>query len=223
MLRSALPELWTVMTLGALAVSTRWVPKAWLPGTKVSFGAAGPAGGETLPCSVHAVLMTPPAGRPSPSTLKKFVSNGLPMTACATLGSPMKPSGGPPAADGCGKVSHVRKGPRRLAIASPKAQTAGKSGAQPMSSVPSLLATPPSAPATKVSVPKGWVTVYVAPGTSAPAPAEKRIRENVISSQAPGRQPSGAPPAKAASRPRRRSSVAAGASGEGIGSASASQ
>ena len=97
-----IPLLVTVTVLVALLVLTSWSAKATSP----LLANAGTAPANSLPISANVLDCAPPAGRPGPSTRKKLVPSGLPMTGTSVTASPMKPAGGaaPPGAA-------VRNGP----------------------------------------------------------------------------------------------------------------
>ena len=97
-----MPLLVTVTVLVALLVFVSWSAKATSP----LLANAGTAPANSLPISANVLDCAPPAGRPGPSTRKKLVPSGLPMTGTSVTASPMKPAGGaaPPGAA-------VRNGP----------------------------------------------------------------------------------------------------------------
>src|SRR2546423_15451614 len=99
-----MPALLTVSVLVALALPTSWSAKA----PELVVANAGTAPANSLPRRANVFDCEPPAGRPGPSTRKKLVPTGLPMTGTSVAASPMKPAGGA-AAPGAG----VRDGPLR--------------------------------------------------------------------------------------------------------------
>ena len=67
-----------------------------------------------LPTTVKRFVCTPPGGSGGPSTRKKLVPQGLPLTAWGVIPSPTNPAGGAGS-----DASHWRKlGPTRLAAVS---------------------------------------------------------------------------------------------------------
>src|SRR5207249_403693 len=136
-------------------------------------------------------VSTPPGGSPGPSTRKKFVPHGLPVTVCNTAGSPMNPAGG------AGSVaSHTSQLLIQENGASGVVKALSPAGPQVggferrQSSVKLMLRRPATA-AVKVCTPKGCVILYVpaagvsirkrtrlnttwSPGTTVPARVPKR-------------------------------------------------
>src|SRR4051794_100474 len=143
-----MPALLMVSVLAALVVPTSWSAKAPEP----VLANAGTAPAKSLPISAKVVDWAPPAGRPGPSTRKKLVPRGLPMTGTSVIASPMNPAGGARAPGAAG-----RNGPYRPPIASAKSHGPTAVTAQPMSVVVRPRA--PAAGTLTVSVPYGWVIV----------------------------------------------------------------
>src|SRR3954469_6770689 len=110
----AMPALVTVTVFVALVDPTSWSAKARSP----LWANAGTGPAKSLPSRAKVVDCTPPAGRPGPSTRKRFVPNGLPTTAGSVTAVAMNPAGGA-GAPGAG----VRNGPKRPASASAKLHT----------------------------------------------------------------------------------------------------
>src|SRR3954451_21725494 len=86
----AMPALVTVTVFVALVDPTSWSAKARSP----LWANAGTGPAKSLPSRAKVVDCTPPAGRPGPSTRKRFVPNGLPTTADSGTALPMNPAGG---------------------------------------------------------------------------------------------------------------------------------
>src|SRR2546423_7165766 len=85
-----MPALLTVSVLVALVDPTSWSPKA----PELVVAKAGTAPAKSLPTSAKVLETHAPGAQPGPSTSKKFVPTGLPITGTALTPSPMKPAGG---------------------------------------------------------------------------------------------------------------------------------
>src|SRR4051812_28143248 len=146
-----MPSLVTVIVFVALALSTSWSAKAPLEPPKT-----GTAPANSLPSSENVFETHAPGAQPGPSTSKKLLPVGLPTTGTGVAASPMKPTG----ANAPGAA--VRNGPKRPPSAAAKSHTPVVATRQPTSVV-----VRPRAPAVAtltVSVPYGWVIVYVPAG-----------------------------------------------------------
>ena len=120
-----------------------------------------------FPATEKRSVWIPPPGSPAPSTRKRFVPQGLPVTRWSTCGLPTNPGGG------AGEdASQTRKGPTRLPSGPAKP------------GVPTVFdtSTRPAPSAWRTSTPYGWVNVYVAPATRPSA----RTRMRPKASWSPG-------------------------------------
>src|SRR5436305_11029601 len=85
-----MPALLTVSVLVALVEPTSWSANAPEP----VLANAGTAPPKSLPNSANVLLTQAPGAQPGPSTSKKLVPVGLPITGTCVAKSPMKPAGG---------------------------------------------------------------------------------------------------------------------------------
>src|SRR5436190_3977648 len=165
------PLLASVAVFVALVLATSCSPALAVVGALSH--AAGAAPGASLPCTLNwsvniAVSTGVPPNLSSFSTLKKFVLNGLPTTACGVSESPIQPAGGAET-----RLSHCRKfGPTALPARLPHLVSHG-GARQPMSSVGLICGR--AAPAITSTCPYGWVTRY-APPISSPLRMRMRTR-----------------------------------------------
>src|SRR5215470_12661936 len=95
-----------------LQVGEQQSPASVLPSSQSSPGWRMPSPQRLIvfPTTTKRFVCTPPGGISGPSTRKKFVPQGLPVTVCGVAPSPMKPAGG-----GGRVASHLRRvSPTRL-------------------------------------------------------------------------------------------------------------
>src|SRR4051794_33692359 len=95
-------------------------------GAGAGAGAAMPV--KTLPISAKVSCWAPPAGRPGPSTRKKLVPSGLPVTGTSVTASPMKPAGGAGAPGAAGRDGPPTAAPGAADETGGRGRGAGRGG-----------------------------------------------------------------------------------------------